>query len=136
MKNIVIDSSAWIEYFKGNQKYYFIKELIYNNTICTNDIILTELLPSIVHKKESNLAELLNTITKYVLSINWQEIQNIQILNLKHGNNNIGLSDIIIVQNCLQNNLKLVANDKHFAAMSKYIQIEIYISYRGNLYVP
>jgi predicted nucleic acid-binding protein len=126
MNNIVIDSSAWIEYFKGNQKYYFIKELIFNNAICTNDIILTELLPSIIQKKENNLAELLNSMTKYVLSINWQEIRNIQILNLKHGNNNIGISDIIIVQNCLQNNLKLVANDKHFAAMSKYIQIEIY----------
>ena len=126
MNNIVIDSSAWIEYFKGNQKYYFIKELIFNNTICTNDIILTELLPSIIHKKENNLAELLNSMTKYVLSINWQEIRNIQILNLKHGNNNIGISDIIIVQNCLQNNLKLIANDKHFVAMSKYIQIEIY----------
>ena len=126
MSNIIIDSSAWIEYFKGNQKYYFIRELIYNNTICTNDIILTELLPSIIHKKENILAELLSSITKYVLSINWQEILNIQILNLKHGNNNIGISDIIIVQNCLQNNLKLVSNDKHFMAISKYIPLEIY----------
>ena len=126
MSNIIIDSSAWIEYFKGNQKYYFIRELIYNNTICTNDIILTELLPSIIDKEENILAELLSSITKYVLSINWQEILNIQILNLKHGNNNIGISDIIIVQNCLQNNLKLVSNDKHFMAISKYIPLEIY----------
>ena len=94
MNNIVIDSSAWIEYFKGNQKYYFIKELIFNNAICTNDIILTELLPSIINKKENKLAELLTSITKYMLSINWQEIQNIQILSLKHGNNNIAISDI------------------------------------------
>ena len=126
MNNIVIDSSAWIEYFKGNQKYYFIKELIFNNVICTNDIILTELLPSIIHKKENNLAELLNSITKYALSINWQEIQNIQILNLKHGNNNIGLSNIIVLQNCLQNNSKLVTDEKHFVSMSKYIPLEIY----------
>ena len=126
MNSIVIDSSAWIEYFKGNQKYSFIKELVYNNAICTNDIILAELLPSIIHKKENHLAELLNSITKYALSINWQEIRNMQILNLKHGNNNIGLSDIIIIQNCLQYNLKLVTNDKHFTAMSKYIPLEIY----------
>jgi len=45
--NNIIDSSAWIEFFKGNQKYFFIKDLIYNNAICTNDIILTELFPSI-----------------------------------------------------------------------------------------
>ena len=125
----IIDSSAWIEFFKGNKKYYFIKDLIYSNAICTNDIILTELLPSIMHKKENNLAELLNSITKYAISINWQEIQNIQILNLKHGNNKIGISDIIIVQNCMQNNLKLIAEDKHFMAMGKYIPFEIY----GNL---
>ena len=124
--NNIIDSSAWIEYFKGNHKYYFIKDLIYSNTICTNDIILTELLPSIIHKKENDLAELLNSITKYELSINWQEIQNMQILNLKHGNNNIGISDIVIVQNCIQNNLKIITNDKHFIAMAKYIPFEIY----------
>lgn len=124
--NNIIDSSAWIEFFKGNKKYYFIKDLINNNAICTNDIILTELLPSIVHKKEKKLAELLNSITKYDLLINWQEILNMQILNLKHGNNNIGISDIIIIQNCLQNNLKLITNDKHFSDMAKYIPVEIY----------
>jgi len=124
--NILIDSSAWIEYFKGNQKYFFIKELIYNNAICTNDIILTELLPSIMHKKERKLAELLNTITKYVLLIDWQEIQNIQLQNIKHGNNNIGISDLVIVQNCIQNNLKLITNDKHFTAMAKYLPLATY----------
>ena len=123
--NNLIDSSAWIEYFKGNKKYNFITELIYNNAICTNEIILTELLPSIIHKKEKKLAELLNSLKKYLLTIDWQEIRNIQILNLKHGNNNIGISDIIIAQNCIQNNLKLVTNDKHFYVMSKYLPIDV-----------
>ena len=124
--NNIIDSSAWIEYFKGNPKYGFIKDLIYSNAICTNDIIVAELLPSIIHRKEYDLAELLNNITKYSLLINWQEIRDMQIQNLKNGNNNIGISDIIIVQNCIQNNLKLVTNDKHFTAMAKYIKLEIY----------
>ena len=122
----IIDSSAWIEYFKGNLKYSFIKDLIYSNAICTNDIILTELLPSIIHRREYDLAELLNKLTKYALLINWQEIRDIQIQNLKNGNNNIGISDIIIVQNCMQNNLKLVTSDKHFTAMAKYIKLEIH----------
>ena len=125
MSNI-IDSSAWIEYFKGNQKYYFIKDLIYCNAICTNDIILTELIPSIIHKKENDLAELLTSITKYELSIDWQEIRHMQTVNLKNGNNNVGIADIVIVQNCMQNNLKLITNDKHFIAMAKYIPFDIY----------
>ena len=126
MNSTIIDSSAWIEYFKGNQKYYFMKNLIYNNAIYTNDIILTELLPSILQKKANELAVLLNSITKFELSIKWQEIRDMQLLNLRHGNNNIGISDLIIVQNCLQNNLKLITNDKHFITMAKYIPLEIY----------
>jgi predicted nucleic acid-binding protein len=126
MTDNIVDSSAWIEFFKGNGEYSFIKDMVYNNAICTNDIILTELLPSIIHRGENKLAELLNSLRKNILVIDWQEIQNIQILNLKHGNNNIGISDIIIAQNCIQNNLKIITKDKHFTAMAKYIALEIY----------
>jgi predicted nucleic acid-binding protein len=70
MKSILIDSSAWIEYFRGNEKYRYIKSLIYSNITCTNDLILTELLPSIIHKKEKHLEELLNSLTKYEMKIN------------------------------------------------------------------
>jgi len=124
--NNLVDSSAWIEYFKGNKKYSFITNLINANTICTNDIILSELLPSIIHKKEHKLADLLNNISKYALEIDWLEICDIQLLNLKHGNNNIGVSDIIIAQNCIQNKLRLIARDKHFESMSKYIPLDIH----------
>ena len=105
--NNLVDSSAWIEYFKGNTDYSFLTELINSNSICTNDIILAELLPSIIHKKEHKLAELLNCVKKYTLLINWQEIRDIQLDNLKHGNNSIGISDIIIAQNCMQNGLTI-----------------------------
>jgi len=124
--NNLVDSSAWIEYFKGNQKYSFLDDLIVTNAICTNDIILTELLPSIIHKKEYKLAELLNDVKKYTLIIDWEEIRNMQLLNIKHGNNNIGISDLLIVQNCIQNKLKIIVQDKHFAAMAKYIPLEVY----------
>ena len=126
MNDNLIDSSAWIEYFKGNSAYSFITGLIYNNAICTNDIILAELLPSIIHKKETKLANLLNGIRKKILIIDWQEIINMQVLNLKHGNNNIGISDLIITQNCIQNDLKIIARDKHFGIMSGYIPILLY----------
>jgi predicted nucleic acid-binding protein len=123
--NNLVDSSAWIEYFRGNKKYSFITNLIMTNTVCTNDIILSELLPSIIHRKEYKLADLLNSVNKYTLVIDWQEIRGIQLLNLKHGNNNIGISDIIIAQNCMQNGLKLIVHDKHFEAMSKYIPLKV-----------
>ena len=124
--NILIDSSAWIEYFRGNKDYSFLSSFIMDNAICTNDIILTELLPSIIYKKEHKLAELLNEIRKYALAIDWEGIRNLQLLNIKHGNNHIGISDIIIAQNCMQNGLKIIADGKHFLVMSKYAPFEIY----------
>jgi len=71
----LIDSSAWIEYFKGNRKYAFLGDFIKSNAICTNEMILAELIPSIIHKKEKKLAELLNAVKKYILLIDWMEIR-------------------------------------------------------------
>jgi predicted nucleic acid-binding protein len=126
VNGILIDSSAWIEYFKGNQAYHYMKDMIYTNAICTNDIVLSELLPSILHRKENKLAELLKSIKLYIMLIDWREIRDIQLLNLKHGTNNVGIADILIAQNCIQNNLKLISNDRHFQAMANYIPLELY----------
>ena len=125
MKNLV-DSSAWIEYFKGNKEYLFLDDLINTNAICTNDIILTELLPSIIYRKEHTLAALLSSVENYSLTIEWPEIRNIQLLNIKKGHNNIGISDIIVAQNCMQNELRIIAHDKHFRVMAKYIPLEVH----------
>ncbi len=125
MNNYLIDSSAWIEYFKTHKEFQFIDDLIDVNTICTNDLVLSELLPSIIHKREKQLSELLSSIRKFPIEIDWEEIRQFQVLNLKHGNNNVGIADLIIVQNCIQNKLILVTNDKHFKLMKKYISFEI-----------
>ena len=124
--NVLVDSSAWIEYFRGNQSYAFLTGLINIDAICANDIILSELLPSIFHRNEHKLAELLNLVKKCALAIDWKEIREIQLLNLKHGNNNIGISDIVIAQNCVQNGMKVIARDKHFEAMAMYTPLEVY----------
>ncbi|GHV96044.1 twitching motility protein PilT [Spirochaetia bacterium] len=126
MNNILVDSSAWIEYFKTHKDYAFIDDLIDNNSICTNDLILTELLPSIIHKKEKYLIILLNSIVKYDIEIDWKELQDIQVMNYKHGYNDIGITDLVIAQNCLQNNLTLVARDKHFNEMAQYLPLKMY----------
>jgi predicted nucleic acid-binding protein len=83
--NNLVDSSVWIEYFKGNQKYSFITDLISTNTICTNDIILTELLPSIIYRKEHKLAELLNCIKSmcYLLTGRKYAIYSFLIYNME-----------------------------------------------------
>jgi len=126
MSDILVDSSAWIDYFKSRDKFSFIDDLIDDGRICINDVILTELLPSIMHKKEFLLANLLKSITKYDMNINWQELQHYQLLNIRNGNNKVPITDILIAQNCIQNDLILLTSDKHLILMKDYLPLQIY----------
>lgn len=82
-----------------------------------NDLILSELIPSLSNRKENELVDLLQAVTKTTLNIDWGNIVKLQTINLKNGLNNIGIPDLIIVQNAVQNNLSLYTVDKHFALM-------------------
>jgi predicted nucleic acid-binding protein len=119
MKYILIDTSVWIEYFRGSKAINsdMINGFIDNNQLCINDLILSELIPSLKQKKESDLIDILLSIRNIPIDINWQEIINYQIINLKHGINNVGIPDVIILQNVITNNLSLVSIDKHFNRM-------------------
>ena len=47
--------------------------------ICTNDLIMTELVPSLIHKKENELVNLLNSIEKIKIEIDWVGITQMQV---------------------------------------------------------
>ncbi|GBR72872.1 putative PIN domain protein [Candidatus Termititenax aidoneus] len=100
--------------------------MIENNLVGTNELILTELLPAVWHQKEHKLAELLNALPKYPLRIDWDELRSWQALNLKKGFNNIGIPDLLIAQNCLQNHLQIFSRDKHFRWLAKHLPLELY----------
>lgn len=125
MSGVLVDTSIWIDFFRGNQVANPLFDLIENNQIITNDLILAELIPSINRRKEEKLRELLLSIQKIELSINWPEIISMQTMNLRNGNNNIGIPDIIIAQNALHNDLILFENDKHFLPMKELFGLEL-----------
>ena len=97
---ILVDSSVWIEYFKGNEQTLPLNKLLDLNNVCVNDLILAELIPSINHKKENELKELLLTITKIPLTINWNTIIYMQTQNLKNGINKVGIADLCHCAEC------------------------------------
>jgi hypothetical protein len=122
MSLVLVDSSVWIDYFRGSStiKIKDLENFIDNNQICTNNLILAELLPSLIHQKENELVDILESIHKIHLEINWEELINFQKINLKNGINNVGIPDLIILQNIIQNNLILYSIDKHFKKMAKF----------------
>ena len=115
---VLVVTSVWIEYFKGTGRAAALNELINNNALCINNLVLAELIPSINLKKESKLKRLLLTVNQIDIEIDWDEIIDMQTKNLLNGINKVGIPDLIIAQNAINNNLFLFSFDKHFSLMS------------------
>ena len=124
MSKILIDTSVWISYFRDKNSHSSLNEYIKNNQICTNKLILSELLPFLKINKKTKLIKTIIEISEIKLTIDWDFIINLQIQNLKNGINKIGIPDLIILDNVIQNNLVLYTEDKHFQLMKKIIKFE------------
>ena len=61
--SILVDSSIWIDYFKGGNESSKLDSLIDENLVVTNDIILTELIPFLKIKKQLKVIQLLREIS-------------------------------------------------------------------------
>ena len=126
MNRILIDSSVWISFFKGNKETLSMFDLIDSNRVCTNDLILSELIPSLIHRKENHLVERLQIIENIELNINWPQIIHMQSANLKNGIKKVGVPDLIIAQNAIQKDIPLYSLDKHFQLMKDIHQLKIF----------
>lgn len=123
--NILVDSSIWIDYFRSGINSDKLDGYIDQNLICINDLILSELVPFLKVKKQFRVIQLLYNITRIPLNINWQNIINFQTLCIKNGINKVGISDLIILDNVIQNDLILFTLDKHFSLIKEHINFEI-----------
>ena len=126
MSMVLIDTSVWIDYFKGLETAAPLNALIDSNQICINDLILAELIPAINHKKEQELKDLLYSVARINIEINWNHIIEMQTVNLKNGINRVGIADLIIAQNALANDLEVYALDKHFELMRELHNLRIF----------
>ncbi len=123
---VLVDTSIWIDYFKGAQNSADLDFLIDENLIVTNDIILAELLPHLKIKKQTDLINLLLEINRIPLQIIWDEIIDLQVQYLKNGINGIGIPDLIIAQNAKENSCQIYSLDKHFRLVSQVMDVQIY----------
>jgi predicted nucleic acid-binding protein len=126
MKQILVDSSVWIGYFRGIEESTKLNILIDSNVIATNELILSEIIPALVMRKENELIKLLSSIEKMKLDIDWVGIRQMQVINLKNGLNRVGIPDLIIAQNAIQSRAELFSFDKHFELMKKGIGLKTY----------
>jgi len=123
---VLVDTSIWIDYFRGDGDSDKLDLLIDENLVVTNEVILAELLPYLKIKKQRKVIELLHEINKTPLDINWEEIVDFQTKCLKSGANGVGIPDLIIAQNARQNGSEIYSLDKHFRVLSQVLGIDLY----------
>ncbi len=123
---VLVDTSIWIDYFRGGENSADMEFLIDENLLITNDIILAELVPFLKIKKQEKVIELLYELTRIPLKIHWEEIIGFQIECLQSGANGVGIPDLIIAQNAKQNDCAIYSLDKHFRLLNKALGVLLY----------
>lgn len=123
---VLVDSSIWIDYFKGGDKSSKLDDLINDNFIVTNDIILAELIPFLKIKKHLNVVELLREIRLLPLLIDWEEIIEIQFKCINNGSNGIGIPSLIIAQNAKDYNYQIYTLDNYFSLIKRVSKVLLF----------
>ena len=123
--SVLVDTSIWIEYFRSGDHAEKLEYLIDENLIVINDLILAELVPSLKVRNQRKLIELLRSIRNLVLAIDWDQIIEFQFKCLKNGLNGIGIPDLIVVQNAMQNHCDIYSFDNHFKLMKDILKLQL-----------
>jgi predicted nucleic acid-binding protein len=124
--SVLVDSSAWIDYFRNARDADALELLIEQDLVVVNDLILAEIIPALQIRKENRLISLLRIVKRQPMVIEWDRIIEMQVICLKNGIHGVGLSDLIIAQNAIQCGNRLLSNDKHFPLMAKFLPLDLY----------
>ena len=123
---VLVDSSVWIDYFRGSENTGTLDLLIEENLLTVNDLVLAELVPYLKIKRQHKLLSLLQEVRRIPLKIDWKEIIEMQIKCIRSGINKMGIPDSIIAQNAIQNGLVLYSLDRHFRLITKCTPLSVF----------
>ncbi len=121
---VLIDSSVWIEYF-NNGGIEKLDRLIEEDLACINELILTELAPALMLKNETDTLEGLQAISMIPLNVDWEIVRDYQIMNIRNGINKVGIPDLIILQQIIDEKITLFSFDKHFSLMQNHLNFDL-----------
>ena len=122
---VLVDSSVWVAYFRGTAGLTALDWLIEESLVVINDLILAELTPPLLVRGERKLASLLLEIERPPLTVDWDDIIQLQVACIRNGINKVGVPDLIIAQHAMQNSLSLYSLDKHFTLLSKHVHLNV-----------
>jgi len=124
--SVLVDSSIWIEFFRGSDNDARLDFLIEENLVVINDLILAELIPALHLRRQRKLITLMREVSCPPLNLDWDDLIKMQITCLRHGVNKVGLPDLMIAQHAIQNGIELYTRDKHFKLIAQYVPLSLH----------
>ena len=130
MNGVLVDTSVWISYFRGVPEERKIADgldyLLSGDEVFINEIVLSELIPTMTVRRETETAELIKAIRCLPMAIDWEDIRRMQIVCLRNGINKVGIPDLIIAQQAIRNGIPLFSLDRHFRLMVKPLGLKLW----------
>ena len=123
--SVLIDTSIWVDYLRLGNFSEKLDYLIDANLIVTNDLILAELVPFLKVRNQKQLISLFRNIRRLELYIDWNQIIDYQYKCLKNGIIGVGIPDLIIAQNAIQNECEIFSQDTHFFLMKDILNLNL-----------
>jgi len=124
--SVLVDSSVWVEYFRGSPDQAELDYLIEEDLVVVNDLILAELVPALHVRRQRKLIRLMREIARPPLTVDWADIIQMQILCLRNGINKVGIPDLMIAQHAIQHGLELYSRDKHFKLLARQVPLALH----------
>lgn len=128
MPNYVIDSYAWIEYFKGSEQGKQAKAIIdvSENEIFTSIVTIAEV-SSILQKESKNVEEkytdILNLSKIYFINSEFAKEAGILHAKIRKKIKDFGMADTIVLLTARKLAAKIVTGDPHFKSFKEAILI-------------
>jgi predicted nucleic acid-binding protein len=129
---ILVDSSVWIDYFKGTitTQTEILDTLLDRELLAVGDLILTEVLQGFPDERDFNEArKMLTSLT--VVELGGQEIA-IQAAKNFRSLRKLGVTvrktiDTVIATRCIESGYDLLHNDKDFDAFVKHLGLHVVV---------
>ncbi len=124
MDRLIVDSSAWIEYFKGGEKGLAVKKYIDGHELLTSSLSISEIIASFLRNNlplDAALAFL--KVKSSIISIDFSIAENAGKLyhDLRKKNGKISLSDTICLEIAKKHNAKIITFDNDFREIPEAI---------------
>ncbi len=130
MDKVLIDTSAWIAFFKKQEPFFSeIQRLIEEDRICCLGLIYAELLQGARSDKEINtLKEFMHVFDFIPESSAIWEKAGLLSRTLRQTGKSTGLADCFIASSALSYGADLFTLDKHFSTIKKLEDLRLYTS--------